>query len=109
MLDDYAEQIALNGTRLGRPESPALEGAASKAIENVFRELIEHRYFYQKVTVALTDMDAAIKQSVKQAQIELARRIGRLERVLTPATAKRVEDLRREVGAGPWRLARRHL
>ena len=109
MLDDYAEQIALNGTRLGRPESPALEGAASKAIENAFRELIEHRYFYQKVTVDLTDMDAAIKESVKQAKIELARSIGPVERLPTPATPKRLEELRREVGARPWRLATRNL
>jgi hypothetical protein len=111
MLDDYAEQIALNGTRLGRPESPGLEGAASKAVENAFRELIEDRYFYQKVTVDLTDMDAAIKKSVQQTEIELSQSgpgPGPV-RYPTPATPKRLQEFRSEVGARPWRLATRNL
>jgi len=76
VFEEYQEQIALNGTRPGRPESPALEGAASKAIEDAFRELIENSYFYQKITVDLTDMDEAIKHSIEQEKIERGRSIG---------------------------------
>ncbi len=93
----------------GRPESPALEGAASKAIEDAFRELIEKSYFYQKVTVDLTDMDEAIKQSIEQEKIERSRSIGPL-RGPGPieATRERLEKLHGEVQARPWRLATRH-
>jgi hypothetical protein len=109
VFDEYQEQIALNGTRLGRSESPALEGAASKAIEDAFRELIEKSYFYQKVTVDLTDMDEAIKQSIEQEKIERNRSIGPL-RGPGPieATRERLEKLHGEVQARPWRLATRH-
>lgn len=110
MLDEYEEQIALNGTRLGRPESPALEGAASKAIENAFRELIEKSYFYQKVALDLDDMDAAIKAAIKLARIQAAGSIGSSPGPgPTLATRERLAELHGEVRARPWRLATRHL
>lgn len=111
MLDDYAEQIELNGTRLGRDESPALEGAASKAIENAFRDLIEKRYFYQKVAVDLNDMDAAVTDSIKQAQIRWSQSLGPgpYGPGPTPATKDRLAELHCEVAARPWVLATRHL
>ena len=109
MFEEYQEQIALNGTRPGRPESPALEGAASKAIEDAFRELIENSYFYQKITVDLTDMDEAIKHSIEQEKIERGRSIGP-PRGPGPieTTRERLEQLHGEVRARPWRLATRH-
>jgi hypothetical protein len=58
MPSDYEEQIALQGTLISRPESPALEGAAAEAIEEAFRDLIERRYLYQKLTVDLGRVDA---------------------------------------------------
>jgi hypothetical protein len=36
MPSNYEEQIALQGTLISRPESPALEGAAANAIEEAF-------------------------------------------------------------------------
>src|SRR4051812_13940889 len=112
MLEDYSEQIALNGTRLSRPESPALEGAASKAIEDTFRELIEKSYFYQKVTIDLRDMDAAVTESIKQAEVERRQQPwgpGTTGPGPTPATPERLEELHEEVRTRPWRLATRHL
>ena len=110
MLGEYEEQIALKGTRLGRPESPALEGAASKAIEDAFRELIEKRYFYQKIAVDLEDMDAAIKAAIVLARIQAGRSIGP-ERGPgpTPGTPERLAELHGEIRDRPWRLATRHL
>jgi hypothetical protein len=112
MPEDYAEQIALNGTRPGRPESPALKGSASKAIENAFRELIERSYFYQKVTVDLTDMDTAIKESINHETIKISESLfdpRRPPSFPTPATPQRLEGFRDEVRERPWRLATRHL
>jgi hypothetical protein len=45
---NYEEQIALQGMLISRPESPALEGAAAKAIEGACQELIERRYLIKK-------------------------------------------------------------
>lgn len=69
MSSKYEEQIALQGTLISRPESPALEGAAADAIEEAFRELIERRYLYQKLTVDLGRVDAAVKQAIQEAMM----------------------------------------
>jgi hypothetical protein len=77
MPSNYEEQIALQGTLISRPESPALEGAAANAIEEAFQELIERRYLYQKLTVDFGRIDAAVKQAVDEAMMRASTPSGR--------------------------------
>jgi hypothetical protein len=116
MPSEYEDQLALQKqhTLMSRPESPALEGSAATAIAQAFRDLIEHRYLYQKVTVDLTLIDNPVKQAVKEAT---ARAItpgagsgtgkpGAFHP--TPATEQRLKELRLEIEQRPWRPTTRH-
>lgn len=113
MPSDYEEQIALQGTLISRPESPALEGAAAKAIEEAFQELIERRYLYQKLTVDLGRTDAAVRQAVDEAMMRAstpgAGAGGGFISQPIPASPERLAELRLEIEKRPWRLVRRHL
>ena|SRR5271166_2901934 len=113
MPSNYEDQIALQGMLISRPESPALEGAAAKAIEDAFKELIERRYFYQKLPVNLEGMDAAVRQAVDAAMRRActpgagAAR-GPVSQPI-PASPERLAELRLEIEKRPWRLVTRHL
>ena len=114
-MRDFEEQIRLNDVHHARAESPALEGAAARAIEDAFRTLVESRYFYQKVTVDLSGVDAAVKKSVDEAQVKattpgagVGRAIGRRE-IPIPATPDRLDALHGEIEKRPWRLCTRHM
>jgi hypothetical protein len=113
MPSDYEEQIALQGTLISRPESPALEGAAAEAIEEAFRELIERRYLYQKLTVDLGRVDAAVKQAVDEATMRAstpgAGAAGGFISQPIPASPKRLAELRSEIEKRPWWLVTRHV
>jgi hypothetical protein len=112
MSSNYEDQLALQGMLMSRPESPALEDAAAKAIEEAFRELIERRYLYQKLTVDLSPIDEAVKEAIKNATV----------RAITPgagsgggpvlrpiaATEERLKELRSEIEKRPWQLVTRH-
>jgi hypothetical protein len=115
-MSSSEENIALHGMMMSRPESPALEGAAAQAIEEAFRELIERRYLYQKITVDLAAMDVAvieaIEKAIERAQIEASEpSLGRANFVAepAPATPARLKALREEVAERPWRLVTRHV
>jgi hypothetical protein len=101
MPSNYEEQIALQGTLISRPESPALEGAPAKAIEEAFQELIERRYLYQKLTVDLGRIDAAVKQAVDKAMMRAsAPRAGAVGGSISepiPASPERLAELRSEI------------
>jgi hypothetical protein len=61
----------------GGAKPSAFEGATARAIEGAFRELIEHRYLYQKLIVDLRPVDEAVKEAIKDATI----------RAITPGAA----------------------
>jgi len=112
MPSDYEDQLMLQGTVISRPESPALEGAAAKAIEDAFRELIERRYLYRKLIVDLRPVDEAVKEAIKDATIRAstpgAGAGGGLISRPIPATEERLKELRAEIEKRPWRLVTRH-
>jgi hypothetical protein len=95
-----------------RPESPALEGAAAKAIEEAFRELIEHRYFYQKVTVDLAPVHVAVRKAIdeatKRAVTPGAGAPGGHVLRPIPASSERLAELRSKIEKRPWHLVTRH-
>jgi hypothetical protein len=117
MSSTYDEQLELQRMLPGRPESPALEGEASLAIERSFRELIEGKYLYQKTIVDLAEMDRAIRASVAKEE-EVAQRAAAVPpiggggpvrvKLPTPVTPARLEELRKEVATRPWRFVTRH-
>lgn len=112
MFANYEEQIKLQHSYTSRPESPILEGGAAKAIEEAFRDLIEHRYLYQKVTVDLEIIDAPVAEAIKEAQIQASTApIGRgqASRHPAPPTPEYLRELREEIGKRPWRLTTRHM
>lgn len=113
MSSNFEEEIALQGMMISRPESPALEGAAAKAIEEAFRELIERRYLYQKLTVDLAEVDAAVKKAIDEATKRAVTPGagapgGHVSRPI-PASSERLAELRSEIEKRPWRLVTRHV
>jgi hypothetical protein len=112
-MSDFDEQMGLQGSYTGRPESPYLEGAAAKSIEEALRALIETKYLYQKFDVDLARVDAAVKQAVHAAGLRAATPgAGTTHSVgMAPieATPQRLKALREEVANRPWRLSTRHM
>lgn len=113
MLFAYNELIALQGTLIARPESPALENAAAKAIEESFRELIERRYLYQKITVDWAVVDDAVKDAVHQAMmVAITPSVGGGRSCIPQpiqATEERLGILKQEIEKRPWQLVTRHM
>lgn len=100
------------GSYIGRNESPALESAASSAIEGAFRDLIERRHLYQKISLNFAGVDIAIKKAVEKAALRAAEPTiggGPGSPQPTPATLQRLQELHAEIEARPWDLKTRHL
>lgn len=101
------------GSYIVRPESPALEAAAASAIEQAFRELIERRYLYQKISLDFSGLNADVAAAVAEAlrQVEIHNSSPGSERVSEPepATADRLRELHKEVETRPWELLTRHV
>ena len=109
MPPNFNEQIGLQRSYTSRRESPLLEGAAARAIEDAFRELLEARYLYQKVTVDLDSVEEAVKPLVTPPPEELSRSVPNG----TAAAWKQrlpghLKSLRAEVEKRPWQPATRH-
>lgn len=111
MAEEYHEIV---GTYVGRPESPHLEIAAGKAIEQAFRDLIETRYFYQKTTLSYTALDEVVTRGV-EAAIQYAKEVQRTiigpnsgGAIPKPVTAERLAELHHEVETRPWNAVTRH-
>src|SRR5260221_7636722 len=100
MPSEYEDQLILQeqGMLISRPESPALEGSAATAIAHAFRELIERRYLYQKITADFTPVDHAVKEAVKDATMRAitprAGSGGGPSSRPIPATEERLKKLR---------------
>lgn len=109
-VSDLREHIGLQGSYVGRAESPTLEGAAAQAIEQAFRDLIENRYLYQKVRLDLRAMETAVTSAVETAAARRAGHTGS-EPVppVEPATPARLKALAAEIERRPWQLMTRHL
>lgn len=109
-MSDLSEHINLQGSHRVRPESPTLEGAAAQAIEQAFRDLIETRYLYQKVSLDLRAMEAAVTSAVEDAAVRRAGYTGS-EPVpdVEPATPARLKLLAAEIEKRPWQLTTRHM
>lgn len=108
---DLEEQIALQRSYHVRRESPLLEAASAKAIENGLRELIETRYLYQKVTVDLNPVEKVMKPHIEQAPIRAGKiTITGAEMVAWQQNLpNHLKALRTEIEKRPWELATRHV
>jgi hypothetical protein len=107
------ETYAVVGGGPSRPESPALEIEAGRAIERAFRSLVEDKYLYQKQEVDLSEMEKPVADSVLKAAIRRgAPRMdgsGPFGPEPQKVTPERFKELCREVAARPWILGTRHV
>jgi len=100
------------GTIVSRDESPALEANAAAAIEAAIRDLIEHRFLYQKIGLDYAATDAAITAAIETAKKQAATAIygrGSGSRKIYDVTQGRLRELHDEIEARPWHLMTRHL
>lgn len=100
------------GSYISRNESPDLEAAASSAIEEAFRDLIERRHLYQKITLDFAGVDIAIKRAVEKAKERAGQPTlgaGHGSPHPVPATPERLQELHAEIETRPWDLKTRHL
>jgi hypothetical protein len=86
----YDDEIKIQHGIKGRPESPALERTARLAIEAAFSEVVSSKSLYQKVTVDLSQLPAALKAAK-----------------VAPGSI-RVSLLEDEVAIRPWELETHH-
>jgi hypothetical protein len=118
MPSDFEEQLGLQSSYLERPVSPSLEASGATAIATAFRELIETKYLYQKVTVDFSGVGSSVASELKKRP----RTFGKTERIpasilATPMVGpltreqfdKQLPGLLDELARRPWELHTRHL
>ncbi len=112
------DEIKIQHSMPGRPESPALETSARKAIESAFRELVGKKALYQKVEIDMKSVEAALKsvgenflihydmdkkkKGMNAAQIEKSNREG------AAAWEKRRVSALAEIAKRPWEIETHH-
>ena len=110
MPPNLEEQIALQRSYMSRRESPLLEAAAAKAIENAMRELIETRYLYQKVTVDLNPVEELLKPQIANPPMPPGKQTITAGKSVAwnQGLPDYLKALRLEIEKRPWRLQTRH-
>ena len=110
MPQNLNEQLGLQRSYTSRRESPLLEAAAAKAIEDAFRELLEVRYLYQKATVNLDSVEEAIKPLVTPPPDDFLGRYVPFEAAnqWKQRLPGHLKALRAEIEQRPWYPTTRH-